>query len=119
MPLAAEAGAAATELHALPAWMPRAAERVRERERRADCGPERVRVCGRSAAQVFEERTGADGDVQTVRRDQALADNAVLPAAMATVIGDKACAAPEDAVLRRSLGGCCLGVGRESVRVGG
>lgn len=53
---------------------------------------------GREAAvlrQVFEEKIGAEGEVRTVRRDQAISDNAVLPAAMATLIGDKARARSE------------------------
>lgn len=49
--------------------------------------------------QVFIERIGAEAEERTVRRDQAIADNALLPAAMATLIGDKA----RGAISRRDL----------------
>ena len=42
----------------------------------------------RDAVQVFEERVDADGMVQVVSRPQDLADNAALPSAHATRVGD-------------------------------
>ena len=41
-----------------------------------------------NSAQVFEERSGAEGTTTVVRRDAALSDNKILPAVLAQRVGD-------------------------------
>ena len=41
-----------------------------------------------NSAQVFEERSGAEGTTRVVRRDAALSDNKILPAVLAQRVGD-------------------------------
>ncbi len=55
--------------------------------------------------QVFQEATGAEGDVQTVRRDARLADNAALPEEYARRVGDKVFTRLRDGFEEESFGG--------------
>jgi hypothetical protein len=52
--------------------------------------------CCQRGEQVFQEATGAEGTLRTVRRDPALRDNAALPEAYARLVGDKVFAGLRD-----------------------
>ena len=58
-----------------------------------------------AALQVFQESTGAEGTVQTVVRDAALRDDALLPEAYARLVGDKLFAALRDGFEEETFGG--------------
>jgi hypothetical protein len=57
------------------------------------------------AQQVFQEATGAEGTVQTVARDPALRDDALLPEAYAQRVGDKIFAGLRDGFEEEQFGG--------------
>jgi hypothetical protein len=59
----------------------------------------------RNGEQVFEERTGAEGERKVVRRDARLADNSLLPEAYALRMGDRLFASLRDGFEEESFGG--------------